>query len=73
MSREEVINIQSVAALEMELELIQKAIAGCDEDIEKFPEDFRAHGRKSAYEHAKERLERCLKVAKGEYVPHHIS
>lgn len=73
MSRDEVIAVQMVAALEMELELINKAIVSCNEDIEKFPDDFRARGRKSAYEHAKERFERCLKIAQGQSVPNYIS
>ncbi|MED0676959.1 hypothetical protein [Aneurinibacillus thermoaerophilus] len=64
LERHEIINIQTIAALEMQIRILSDIVA----DYENLHPDELDLGRKRAYEHAIERMKHCLRIAKGEMV-----
>jgi hypothetical protein len=63
MERHEVINIQTVAALEMEIDILRSIVADLEKSLR--PDELMNYGRKLALENAISRMERCLQIAKG--------
>jgi hypothetical protein len=63
MERHEIVNVQTIAALEFEIDILRSIVADLEESLR--PNELMNYGRKSALENAITRMERCLYIAKG--------